>query len=57
MAHDGHVLYTCMVMFSQSDHPISHIIIFLKVNVVSHILKFLHKFNNSYDHFFKFLIR
>ena len=23
MAHDGHLLCTCMAMFSQSDHPIS----------------------------------
>ena len=51
MVHDRHVLCTCMVMFSQSDHQISHF--FYKVNVVSHILKFLHKFKNSYDHFFK----
>ena len=34
---------------------ISQIIIFSKVNVISHILKFLPKFNTTYDHFF-FLI-
>ena len=55
MVRDGHVLCTCMVMFSQSNHPISHII-FFKVYVVSHILKFLHKFNNSYDHFFYLIL-
>ena len=27
-------------------------IIFLKVNIISHILKFLPKFNATYDHFF-----
>ena len=25
---------------------------FLKINVISHILKFLSKFNTTYDHFF-----
>ena len=52
MVCDGHVLCTCMVMFSQSDHLISHNF-FKKVNIVSHILKFLHKFNDSYDNFFQ----
>ena len=53
MVRDGLVLCTCMIVFSQFDYPISYIILKKKKkNVVSHILKFLRKFNNSYDHFF-----
>ena len=40
--------------FYHKIYIISQITIF-KVNVISHILKFLSKFNTTYDHFF-FLI-